>query len=367
MVPGRHLPLGTDGAASLSRSVRASDRANASSSGTDQRETFNDDPSDLDLVDLESQGHAALGACVDGRAACRRPRHPAIPRPGRARGTAAITAACATAREMLPLPGVEGFKQAHLVSRCRRRPRRRVRGCGPSALRGARVDRLGGTALGAVLAPMLHGNADFWSFVRADRKHPYQHPYGIAPCAPCCPQRVIRVRLARLTRKNCASGMRYQVSSEHPIRAQSSQCRTRALSASTLIRTLTPLAHAGRLGQGGPLPPCRDALRAVSECRSRAQIGSLGAGFAKSRLSGPSHGSFTRSHTHFDLLAGPVPRHAAVTTHERGSHLDEPQPTSDPGRCAGLIDALVARTKCTTHPTLSSEPDSSRLVTRGRR
>ncbi len=178
---------------------------------------------------------------------------------------------------------------------------------------------------------------------------------------------VNRVRLARLTRISRASGMRYQVSSEHPIRAQSSQCRTRALSASTLIRTLTPLAHAGRLGQGGPLPPCRDALRAVSECRSRAQIGSLGAGFAKSRLSGPSHGSFTRSHTHFDLLAGPVPRHAAVTTHERGSHLDEPQPTSDPGRCAGLIDALVARTKCTTHPTLSSEPDSSRLVTRGRR
>ena len=138
---------------------------------------------------------------------------------------------------MLPPPGVEGSSSPSRL-RCRRRPRRRVRGRGPSAPRGARVDGLGGTALGAVLAPMLQGNADFWSFVRADRKHPYQHPYGIAPCAPCCPMRVRRVRLARLTRISRASGMRYHPFTKAPIRAQFEPISAPLASASTLISTL---------------------------------------------------------------------------------------------------------------------------------
>lgn len=50
-------------------------------------------------------------------------------------------------------------------------------------------------------------------------KHPFKHPYGIASCDP--PRlKLNRPRLGRLTRLFRASGMRYQVSSTPPIRAQ---------------------------------------------------------------------------------------------------------------------------------------------------
>ena len=98
-------------------------------------------------------------------------------------------------------------------------------------------------------------------------QHPYQHPYGIAPCAPCCPQRVIRVRLARLTRKNCASGMRYQVSSR-PDSERGSGCHvcavplfvpfpvSRPSSAPVPRRVIDSWCHAitGQCSMRGPRP-----------------------------------------------------------------------------------------------------------------
>lgn len=49
------------------------------------------------------------------------------------------------------------------------------------------------------------------------RHHPYQHPYGIAPCASQSgSSSMIRVRLTRLTRISLASRMRYQTAPFRP-------------------------------------------------------------------------------------------------------------------------------------------------------
>jgi len=141
--------------------------------------------------------------------------------------------------------------------------------------------------------------------VRCDRaKHPYQHPYEIAPCDP-----------KRLTqRKSCQVGtfdadfprIRYAVPA-HILRPDS--CSNRANIGPCAV-SKHPYPHpyavgscrssrAGRPAATMAQSPSRCVLRAVS----RAQIGRWALDCEEPAL-GVLGRSFTRSHTHFDLLAG---------------------------------------------------------------